>query len=708
MALRLVRRILPGDFGRVSVPHVRDSVSAQAFALDGDRGACWRDIIWGFGHAGYAQQPFWIRGVEVGTGGVALGIIMLRWGILPTLVWHYSVDAMYSAMLLLRSHSLYFRLSGAASAGFIVLPALVALMVYWRRGGFEPVAGLLNGDEPGPVEPAVAAVEAAPAGVSYAGLDRRVWGRGFVVLAIGLTTLRLPMPHLGESPKYKLNAGQALAKSDTFLRGLSLDPARFRHVTFPDAHWSGPDSLAGQYFLQRKPVSEVAAMFEKYRPIQHWVTRYFKPLDQEEVTVSIHPETGAAMGFGHTLPEDRAGASLSKEAARNLAASFAEARGQDVSAMDLKEETVKQLKARSDHSLAWEARAGDPRNVDETRYRVEVGVAGAGVSDWRAFWRTPEAFDRERDRQNFWSILATVARIAALAAIFVFALAWLIRNIRGGLVPWKPAIAIGGVAAICLAAGALLGSGLLMRNYPTSIPFETFQITMYAGIVITALFGFIFFAAAAALVISSFPDCLAAWRTGGRRVFGKDALAALAACIGLGLIVTRVSGFLQNHFHALAFFSPSSPELIATPAPVLSAITSALTGILVFSGAIATLAVMLRRLKPIWMVSMAPIAVAALVPSDARTAQEFAFHYGLGLFTAALAALWCWRFARNNYLAYGLAFWAVGIQGHAAALLGTEIPAMQAQGWAVVATGALVAIWVVGPAFVGKRILAAD
>ena len=62
-------------------------------------------FIWGFGHAGYPQQPFYIRGVEVGIGGVALGIVMLRWGILPTLVWHYSVDAMYSAMLLLRSQS---------------------------------------------------------------------------------------------------------------------------------------------------------------------------------------------------------------------------------------------------------------------------------------------------------------------------------------------------------------------------------------------------------------------------------------------------------------------------------------------------------------------------------------------------------------------------------------------------------------------------
>ena len=73
--------------------------------------------VWGFGHAGYAQQPFYIRGIEVGTGGVALGLIMLRWGILPTLVWHYSVDAMYSAMSVSYTHLHAARAGGALLRG---------------------------------------------------------------------------------------------------------------------------------------------------------------------------------------------------------------------------------------------------------------------------------------------------------------------------------------------------------------------------------------------------------------------------------------------------------------------------------------------------------------------------------------------------------------------------------------------------------------
>lgn len=655
--------------------------------------------IWGFGHAGYAQQPFYIRGVEVGTGGAALGIIMLRWGILPTLVWHYSVDAMYSAMLLLRSHNLYFRLSGAAAAGIIALPVAVALVAYWRRGGFEPVVGLLNADEPGPVEPEPIATEAPPT-IGYLPLLRRARVGGLILLAAGLETLTLPAAHFGESPKYKLTAADAQAKSAAFLQGptLALDPSGFQHVSFPDAHWSGPDWLAGQYFLERKPLNWADDMFRKYRPIQHWETRYFKPLDQEEVSVSVHPETGAVMGFSHTLPEDRPGATITDDAARSLAAAFAQSQGQDVSAMDLKDQTTEKRKARTDHSLAWEARQGDARNLDQTHYRVEVDVAGARVSSWRAYWKPPETFERARDAQTFWSILVIIARIATVVFLSVFGMLCFIRNIRTGLVKWKPALWIGAAAGVLLAIGEVLASGLILKNYPTSIPFRTFLITEYAGFGIAALFGFIFFAVAAALVISSFPGALAAWRSSNRRLMSADAAFSLIGAVGLALISHRLELFLARQFPALALFSIDSPDTIATPAPVVSAITGALLSVVLWAAAAVTLALILRRWGVRWLAGMALIGVASLLPASARTGPEFAFHYGFALFTTALLAMWCWRFARNNYLAYALAFWAEAIVSHAAPLFETAIPGMQAQAWVVVAVGVIAALWVVAPA----------
>ena len=106
--------------------------------------------------------------------------------------------------------------------------------------------------------------------------------------------------------------------------------------------------------------------------------------------------------------------------------------------MDIKEQTTQKRKARGDHSLAWEARAGDARNLWTRRTIGWVDVAGDRVADWRAYWKAPEWFARARDAQTAWSIAATVARIAAMAGLAVFGLVVLIGMIRSGAVRWKP------------------------------------------------------------------------------------------------------------------------------------------------------------------------------------------------------------------------------------------------------------------------------
>ena len=143
------------------------------------------------------------------------------------------------------------------------------------------------------------------------------------IFAAGLLSLLIPLSRFGESPKYKIPAEQARAGADAFLKQQGLDAAGFRHLTYPATHWSGDDSLAGKYFLERRPVSFVSRLFERYRPVQHWLTRYFKSLDKEEITVSEHPETGRVLGFTHTIPEDRPGADIAEDQARQIAFAFA-------------------------------------------------------------------------------------------------------------------------------------------------------------------------------------------------------------------------------------------------------------------------------------------------------------------------------------------------------------------------------------------------
>src|SRR5205807_8965525 len=99
---------------------------------------------WSFLHSAYPQEPGYIRGIEVGIIGVVAGIVMLRWGIAATLIWHYTVDASLVGLLLIRSNSMYFKISGLVVAAAAVAPLGFACISYLSRGSFETGEDLLN------------------------------------------------------------------------------------------------------------------------------------------------------------------------------------------------------------------------------------------------------------------------------------------------------------------------------------------------------------------------------------------------------------------------------------------------------------------------------------------------------------------------------------------------------------------------------------
>jgi membrane protease YdiL (CAAX protease family) len=661
-------------------------------------------FIWGFGHAGYPQQPFYIRGVEVGIGGVALGLVMLRWGILPTLVWHYSVDAMYSAMLLMRSHNLYFRLSGAASAGLVALPVLAALAAYLVRGGFEPETGLLNGDEKAPApQPADATPEPAAATTGYRplGSRRRLAAAG--VAAACLLTLAIRTSHFGESPSYKLTSGQARAAADAFLRERGQDPSAFRSVTFPSAHWGGDDSLAAKYFLERRSVSAASAMFERNRPAQVWATRYFKPLEREETTVAVHPETGKVTGFENAIPEDRPGAELSPDDARQTAVRFAASRGWDVGAMELKENGSEKKKARRDYTLVWEARPGDGRNVEGARYRLEIVVSGDRATAARGYWKLPEEWTRDRERQNALGIAMLTLRIAAIAGMVVWAIWLLVRNTRARLIPWRATLKLAAVPALAMVAGQLLSLPLLMKEYPTAIPMGTYEAIECASLAMIAIAGFVMMAAAAAVLLSLYPQSLAALRAANRGALAVDAIAALAAAIGISVALNQLRAVLFGMFPAQALFAMESPDAIVSSAPAIAALAGAMRSTLLSAAGLASIAMAIRKTPKRWMlVPMAVAALFAILSPDAHTPAEFALQFGLAAVSAGAYALFCLWFARNNYLAYALVFWTMALRTPMVQLWATGNAGLEAQGWIIAGAMGLTVAWAAIPAM-GKR-----
>src|SRR5258707_2063878 len=142
-------------------------------------------FMWSFLHSNYRQEPPYIRGIEIGLFGMVAGLVMLRWGILATLIWHYTVDASLVGLLLIRSNSLYFKVSGLVVALAAAAPLLFAAISYLSRGGFEPDEDLLNRAAPIPEITLAAAPEEVSATVSTRRYDA-LSSRMLAVLAVCL------------------------------------------------------------------------------------------------------------------------------------------------------------------------------------------------------------------------------------------------------------------------------------------------------------------------------------------------------------------------------------------------------------------------------------------------------------------------------------------------------------------------------------------
>jgi hypothetical protein len=274
----------------------------------------------------------------------------------------------------------------------------------------------------------------------------------------------------------------------------------------------------------------------------------------------------------------------------------------------------------------------------------------------------------------------------------------LIRRIRQGLVPWRRTLLLAAVPTVLTVAALSLSFHLfLYRNYPTSIPFETFTVTAAVVLAIEVAFAFVLFATAAGLVLSFFPESLAAFQR-VRRVLALDAVVLLLLAIGLWQFWHQLAGLLTERFHALSFVEVDDPSLIGLPVPALTAVIDAVRTIFSRAAILALGVLALRSLPKRWMVAPLVLLLAFVaVSGDARTPGEFALSYGTALTGLAFTLAFCLWFARRNYLAYVLVFTLDSLYPAAAEMFHSGNRALAMQGWIVVGAAVLALAWAVGP-----------
>ncbi len=366
-------------------------------------------FLWSFLHSNYPQEPAYIRGIEIGLIGIVAGIVMLRWGILATLIWHYTVDASLVGLFLLRSNSLYFKVSGAVVAAAAFAPLLFAGVSYLTRGEFEVDEDLRNSATP---PPNLDLAMPQPSGVTAAA-NRRYDALAPGMLALlaacllagGLIAWRLKPESIGDYLKLSVDAKTARARADAILRSRGVDPNSYKcAVVFADI----VDPVTNEFLRERVGVARVNEIYDKQVPGALWQARYFRDSRPEEYAVKLKPD-GSLFAVQHKIAEDAAGASLKKEEAVARAEKFLrEEKKIDLSQWTLVESDSETRPHRVDHLLTWQqnSRIDSTASSSATGHayvRVRVAVLGNEVTDYRRsyFRRSGSADEDEQASEGF-------------------------------------------------------------------------------------------------------------------------------------------------------------------------------------------------------------------------------------------------------------------------------------------------------------------
>jgi ribosomal protein S18 acetylase RimI-like enzyme len=159
------------------------------------------------------------------------------------------------------------------------------------------------------------------------------------------------------------------------------------------------DWLPSFYLQQTLGIQEANRLIRaEGLPIWTWHARWFRPLQQEEFSVSLNPD-GQVVAFSHSLPEEAPGASLSRDEARALAETYlVQDRGWSLEDWELvSASTQDQPGGRVDHYFEWKRRAFA---VGDGDLRLSLNVQGDRADGYNLWLRVPEAFERHLSEQS--------------------------------------------------------------------------------------------------------------------------------------------------------------------------------------------------------------------------------------------------------------------------------------------------------------------
>ena len=642
-------------------------------------------LIWGFAHANYPAQPFYIRGVEVSIAGLFVGIILYRFGVVPCLVWHYVVDSGYTSMLMVRSGNLYLVVTALVGVGALLFPLAATLVGAWRRGGFVDDPGVLNAADPTPPEP-------PPRFRRRRRRSRRrrcAWRCRSVSSWPPLARCwcgahRIPGRNVGVTmrPAAVRNA------AESFLRDRGVDPSKWRLLVTANDDVLG--RAARRYLLENGGLDQVAKFAAE---VPAWRVRVFRPEDREGWQLAVDDGAGKVVRFEHSLREENAGAALTVEQARPKAEAALAAAGFDIGKLTFKEAKAEKRPARMDHTFTWKDTG---RSVGEAEYLLDVTVQGDAVDGVSRRLKLPEAWERARDKATALYYARLAAMFAFIALLVTHGLVVFYRGVRGGAVAWRPVLGASALLLALFAAAIAVNSPLMWEKYDPSMPEALFRISTLIGIAIVTLFVGVLAVLVTGALTACFPGARSAADPAARRLVAGPTAAAAVAAVGAALAFKGAVGLARGALPRAFSDAPVGiPEAAATAIPGVGTLQGGVMLVLMALALIGVAVHLWVGLGKAWLKALvaAGLLLTVLPVGSGATALEVAAGFVQAVALVAGVALLA-RFALGaNPAAYVLGAAWLGVLVAASPLIAQPGAFYALQGWAVVAVAVAASAW---------------
>ena len=606
-------------------------------------------LIWGFGHAAYPNQPFWIRGVEVGLVGIVIGFLMLRYGLLPLLVWHYTVDAVYTALLLFQSGNAYYIGSAALASLVFLLPLIVALALAIRHRGFRPDEDLTN-----------ASIGSAPAPIAEPRVLRRLEGEekvtsARVALAIALLSVAIAAwflrpPLIDDVAVWPIPKQEAVEIAKRHLGATESAIAEKRVVTVAARgfrSWSegagseeggtpgGYARIAAEEIVEGSGVDRLLSVQREEVEAATWVVRFFEPLVKEEIHVEVDPRARKVVGHHRQLEERAPGERLSRDAAIEMALIEMAGYGLDPGRFELKEAIPIEQPARLDWLLHFDERGPIVPGVAR---RASIRIAGSEVSQFAKTVRTAERLIVEESRRTLAQTILLVLQFAGILGLIALLAHGFVAGVKANGIHLRFGIRAALIASPLALLVAALRAPRIASYYDTAIAWETFLVGAGTELILGVAAQLAVILVAGIVIETASPAAISALGREGRARFGRAAaVAAVTLAAGLTIVTLAIDLVPRLAPSALPIPLVSIPAWADSPFPLAGLIWLAVIAGFVAAAAASAVGASIRETGKTGIVLLLVVLALACAQIDAASnGPEIA---GSLIFAAALSTL---------------------------------------------------------------------